>query len=301
MRRVQRADLLVGHGRELREELHEVGAHVGVGAVEEREVRYLRERLQHRLHDVGRRARDGGHDAVRGGLGNEGGVDVHHVQGVGGAPRLLEVGLVRRALRGLGQGAPDVPLRHAVHAHARVPRVVEDGAHVLAHEVHAKNADVLEPALLHHLHRTVRHHQGVADEDVRPLLRRRHEHPLHLGVHVEVRHDPDALLPAHSDQLVHQRLVGLQVLGLGLSKRPLGGDVVRTDHQGGEAGARVSWHEQARTLLCALEHVVEAVSTGRGEHGRAKAEALDERGIHLEDLIRGHPGECLDQHGAQTL
>ena len=62
-----------------------------------------------------------------------------HVQRVGRVPRLCQVGIVGGALCGLGQRAADGVGGHAVHRHVSVSRLIQDGPHILAHEVHAQH------------------------------------------------------------------------------------------------------------------------------------------------------------------
>ena len=232
MRRVHGGDVLVGPRGHHGEELGEVTAHVGVGSVEDVDAGNLRRGGEHRLHDVGGGARDGGHDGVGVSLGVERGVDVDDVNRVLHPVSLGEVVVVLLILRSLGEGTSDVFGGHPVHLRGLQTGVVEDGADVLGHEVDAEHAHGLAPALSDHLHRGVRHDQRVGDEDVLVPLRRRHEHALHLGVHVKVRDDADLLRLELGDERVDGIGGGLEVLSLRAGERPLGLHAVGGDHEG---------------------------------------------------------------------
>lgn len=168
--RVQLADHLEGGregGREGSEPLKEgleVGAHVGVGAVVDVEIGDLGVGREESGEDVAAGAGDGGQNLVGQGLGHEGGIDVHHVQGRGGreggrkrgrASRgLFKEGAVGLPLGRLGQGAADLVLRQAVDRDggdcppSLLPAIllvhnvgVQSGPHTLRHEVHTHADD----------------------------------------------------------------------------------------------------------------------------------------------------------------
>mmetsp|Transcript_2318 Transcript_2318/g.5544 ORF Transcript_2318/g.5544 Transcript_2318/m.5544 type:complete len:218 (+) Transcript_2318:1115-1768(+) len=174
------------------EELGQVAAHVCVWAIEDVHARDLVRSLQNGLDHVGGGACDGGYQRVGPCLRVQRSVDVDDVYRVGHALCLFQVVVVSVALRCLGERASDILRSHAVHLCVSVPGVIQDCAHVLRHEVHAQHHHG-GAASLHHLHRRVRHHQRVADEDVRVLRLGRHKHALHLRIHVKVCHDADVL------------------------------------------------------------------------------------------------------------
>ena len=63
--------------------------------------------------------------------------------------------------------------------HVLMTSLVQDGADILRHEVHAEHSDRLA-ACLRHLDSPVRHDQGVRNMDVRPSGSGRGQDPLHL-------------------------------------------------------------------------------------------------------------------------
>ena len=167
--RVQLADHLQGgregggEGGEPLEQGFEVGTHVGVGPVVDVKVGDLGVGGQEGGEDVGAGAGDGGDDLVGQGLGHEGGIDVHHVQGRGGRDGereggrafggFFEEGVVGLPLGGLGQGAANLFLRQTVDRNGRscppsiLPSLllvqvgVQRGPHALGHEVHSHADD----------------------------------------------------------------------------------------------------------------------------------------------------------------
>ena len=78
------------------------------------------------------------------------------------------------------------------HRNTVVPCLVQDGPHILGHEVHAQDCDGAAPRL-RHAHSLVSHDQAVRYGDVGPACPCTGEHALHLGVHVEVGNDTHPL------------------------------------------------------------------------------------------------------------
>mmetsp|Transcript_2102 Transcript_2102/g.10137 ORF Transcript_2102/g.10137 Transcript_2102/m.10137 type:complete len:415 (-) Transcript_2102:25-1269(-) len=285
---MHRGDVLIGPRGHHGEELGEVTAHVGIRPVEDVHARDLRRGGQHGLHHVGGRARDGGHGGVGVSLGVQRGVDVDDVDGVLHAVSFCEVVVVLLVLCSFGEGAPDVLGGHPVHLRGLQAGVVQDGSDVLGHEVDAEHGDGLAPALVDHANRGVGHDERVGDEDVLVLLRSRHEHALHLGVHVKVRDDADLLGGELGDERVNRGGVGLEVLSLRQREGALGLHAVGGDDEGRERGRgdAVLRRQESALLLHRLEHVAESVGAGPRQRGGSDAEVRDDIVRDGED-VRG--------------
>ena len=226
---------------------------------------------------------------------------------------LLEITRVALGLRGLGEGAADQVGSHPEDPDVAVSLVVQGRPHVLGHEVHTQDADLLAPALGNHVHSPVRHHEGVTDVDVWPISLCSGKHSLNLRVHVEVRHHPALGLAKQVNQPPHPGRIRLQVPCLRLCVRTLGVQALCSHHQRGEGlwNGTVRQGELVRPLSHGVEDGVQAVSVVASGQDRVhisghtlqevRAERKELAWGHLSRKVAAEGGAQPARHGAVAV